>query len=70
MPNARPIRKLPEAGFKRDHAAVINELIDRVSSLSVKAGPGILLDQTSNGTVVKIDPNFTGNNNSGKPRWL
>ena len=65
------IRKLPEVGFKRDHAEVINQLGEVAIRQQLVAGPGILLDQTSNGTVVKIDPNFSGNgNNSGKPRWL
>ena len=65
------IRKLKVAGFRKEHAEVINELADVAIRQQLVAGPGILLDQTSNGTVVKIDPNFTGNgNNSGKPRWL
>jgi hypothetical protein len=65
------IRKLKVAGFRKEHAEVINQLADVAIRQQLVAGPGILLDQTSNGTVVKIDPNFSGNgNNSGKPRWL
>jgi hypothetical protein len=65
------IRKLKVAGFRKEHAEVINQLGEVATRLQLVAGPGILLDHTSNGTVVKIDPNFTGNgNNSGKPRWL
>jgi|LakMenE18May11ns_1017448.scaffolds.fasta_scaffold9725168_2 hypothetical protein len=65
------IRKLPEVGFKRDHAEVINQLSDVAARLQPIAGPGILIDQTANGMVIRTDPTFTGNgNNSGKPRWL
>ena len=64
------IRKLKVAGFRKEHAETINQLGEIATRLQLIAGPGILLDQTSNGTVVKMDPTFTGNNNSGKPRWL
>lgn len=64
------IRKLKVAGFRKEHAEVINELGDVAIRQQLVAGPGILLDQTSNGTVVKIDPNFTGKNQGGIARWL
>lgn len=64
------IKPLREAGYKKGERAAINQLAAMSDKLNPIAGPGILIDRTANGIVIRADPNFTGNNNSGKPRWL
>lgn len=47
-------RKLAEKGVNADHARTINQLIEAVRKIQLVAGPDQAIEQTPNGTVLKI----------------
>jgi hypothetical protein len=46
--------KVAERGMKADHARAINQLIDVVRKIQLVAGPDQAIEQTPNGTTIKI----------------
>jgi len=46
--------KVAERGLKTEHARAINQLIDVVRKIQLVAGPDQAIEQTPNGTVLKI----------------
>ena len=46
--------KVAERGMKADHARAINQLIDVVRKIQLVAGPDQAIEQTPNGTTLKI----------------
>jgi hypothetical protein len=46
--------KVAERGMKADHARAINQLIDAVRKIQLVAGPDQAIEQTPNGTTIKI----------------
>jgi len=46
--------KVAERGIKADHARAINQLIEVVRKIQLVAGPDQSVEQTPNGTVLKI----------------
>ena len=46
--------KVAERGMKSDHARDINQLIDAVRKIQLVAGPDQAIEQTPNGTTIKI----------------
>jgi hypothetical protein len=46
--------KVAERGMKSDHARAINQLIDAVRKIQLVAGPDQAIEQTPNGTTIKI----------------
>ena len=46
--------KVAERGMKADHARAINQLIDAVRKIQLVAGPDQAIEQTPNGTTLKI----------------
>lgn len=46
--------KVAERGLKAEHARAINQLIDVVRKIQLVAGPDQAIEQTPNGTVLKI----------------
>jgi hypothetical protein len=46
--------KVAERGMKSDHARAINQLIDAVRKIQLVAGPDQAIEQTQNGTTIKI----------------
>ena len=46
--------KVAERGIKAEHARAINQLIDVVRKIQLVAGPDQAIEQTPNGTTVKI----------------
>lgn len=47
--------KVAERGIKAEHARAINQLIDVVRKIQLVAGPDQAIEQTPNGTVLKIN---------------
>ena len=46
--------KVAERGMKADHARAINQLIDVIRKIQLVAGPDQAIEQTPNGTTLKI----------------
>lgn len=46
--------KVAERGIKAEHARAINQLIDVVRKIQLVAGPDQAIEQTPNGTTLKI----------------
>ena len=46
--------KVSESGLKSDHARAINKLIEAVRRVQLVAGPGQRIEQTENGTTLKV----------------
>ena len=46
--------KVAERGIKAEHARAINQLIDVVRKIQIVAGPDQAIEQTPNGTTLKI----------------
>jgi len=46
--------KVAERGLKTEHARAINQLIDVVRKIQLVAGPDQAIEQTPNGTTLKI----------------
>lgn len=46
--------KVAERGLKTEHARAINQLIDVVRKIQLVAGPDQAIEQTPNGTVLKL----------------
>lgn len=46
--------KVAERGIKSEHARAINQLIDVVRKIQLVAGPDQAIEQTPNGTTIKI----------------
>ena len=46
--------KVAERGIKAEHARAINQLIDVVRKIQLIAGPDQAIEQTPNGTTLKI----------------
>ena len=46
--------KVAERGMKAEHARAINQLIDVVRKIQLVAGPDQAIEQTPNGTTLKI----------------
>ena len=46
--------KVAERGIKAEHARAINHLIDVVRKIQLVAGPDQAIEQTPNGTTLKI----------------
>lgn len=46
--------KVSESGLKSDHARAINKLIEAVRRVQLVAGPGQSIEQTANGTTIKM----------------
>lgn len=46
--------KVAERGIKAEHARAINQLIDVVRKIQLVAGPDQAVEQTPNGTTLKI----------------
>lgn len=46
--------KVAERGIKSEHARAINQLIDVVRKIQLVAGPDQAIEQTPNGTTLKI----------------
>lgn len=46
--------KVAERGIKAEHARAINQLIDVVRKIQLVAGPDQAIEQTPNGTTIKI----------------
>ena len=46
--------KVAERGIKADHARAINQLIEVVRKIQLVAGPGQAIEQTPNGTVLRL----------------
>ncbi len=46
--------KVAERGIKAEHARAINQLIDVVRKIQLVAGPDQAIEQTPNGTTLKL----------------
>jgi hypothetical protein len=46
--------KVAERGMKAEHARAINQLIDVIRKIQLVAGPDQAIEQTPNGTTLKI----------------
>jgi len=46
--------KVAERGIKAEHARAINQLIDVIRKIQLVAGPDQAIEQTPNGTTLKI----------------
>jgi len=62
--------KVSETGLKTDHAKAINLLIDAVKRIQLVAGPGQRVEQTSNGTTLKIKSSSQLSTATSEESWF
>lgn len=63
-------QKLSEAGLKADHARAINKLIDAVKRVQLVASPGQRVEQTTNGTTIKIKTDSVTKVQTSEESWF
>ena len=65
------IKKVAAVGLVPDVRKHSNELTDAVNSQRVRPGLGILIDQTSEGTTIRVDPQYVSSlREESEGRWL
>jgi hypothetical protein len=62
--------KVAERGLKTEHARAINQLIDVVRKIQLVAGPDQAIEQTPNGTVLKIKQPLVGAIQTSEESWF
>jgi hypothetical protein len=62
--------KVAERGLKTEHARAINQLIDVVRKIQLVAGPDQAIEQTPNGTVLKIRQPIAANIQTSEESWF
>ena len=64
-------KKLKEGGFKGEHAAAINELIEVVTAMQLVPTPDVQITTGPQGTSIKVvGGTGTGTDETNLPRWL
>jgi hypothetical protein len=65
------LKHVSSVGLSPDVRRNANELTSTVNSQRIRPGLGILVDQTSEGTTVRIDPQYVASiREQTKGRWL
>ena len=62
--------KVAERGVKAEHARAINQLIDVVRKIQLVAGPDQAIEQTPNGTTLKIKQQTGKTTTSANEEWF
>jgi hypothetical protein len=62
--------KVAERGIKAEHARAINQLIDVVRKIQLVAGPDQAIEQTQNGTTLKIKQQAGKTTTSANEDWF
>ena len=62
--------KVAERGIKAEHARAINQLIDVVRKIQLVAGPDQAIEQTPNGTTLKIKQQTGKTTTSANEEWF
>ena len=62
--------KVAERGIKAEHARAINQLIDVVRKIQLVAGPDQAIEQTPNGTTLKIKQQTAKTTTSANEEWF
>ena len=62
--------KVSESGLKADHARAINKLIEAVRRTQLVAGPGQRVEQTQNGTVLKVKSFVGASSTTFEESWF
>jgi hypothetical protein len=62
--------KVSESGLKSDHARAINKLIEAVRRAQLVAGPGQRIEQSANGTTLKVKSFGNGATLTSEESWF